>query len=522
MKNQEYRKNKKQRNSIQRENKVSKKILPVCLALLSAAASTAFLGCSSTSSDSVSSSVSAALSSIMASDMVVASPVANRTTTQSLGAVEALATLESTATPEEKKTALTTLLAATASSCAITLNIVSSGNANCYGPSVNYTQHEFNASSGSWPGGDLGIWEESESSGEACAAAQLNQRIKGVASLSDLGTFVVGGMACVAKKNSLSLPGIGETVDLASAMSGLVTINGSAVTVTTASLAREANDSSGNPVRVASLVGSSGTKVYNIRLKHVTTNATETTYKGKVSVSIAVSDGTKPGNCSSSSATGYTDAISVAYEKSADTSAKFELKTANFCGSDADPFVSTTNSTVDLTKRLDGSTPKGWGNNAHYMLADFDPATYLGVYRYAWQAGTGDSHTRTFNAKVENATAATGTAYFGFGPTIQSTPGSIDGMICAWTGPEASNHTSVSKVQKQVMALDTASGKFISSSANITYDPVNDCEATGVMAMNWNGGASTRNVSDTTENLAALSDVAATIGTAPTAPAEVD
>ncbi|PIU00922.1 MAG: hypothetical protein COT74_03200 [Bdellovibrionales bacterium CG10_big_fil_rev_8_21_14_0_10_45_34] len=352
--------------------------------------------------------------------------------------------------------------------------------------------------SGNWPGGDLGIWEESVD-GEACASAQLTAQMRGVISYIDMAQFIGAGMSCTANKNSLTLPGVGESLDLASALAGLVTIDSTAVTITTATLARAANDSSGNPVYISTLEGTAGSNSYFIRIKHVPTAADDSTNKGKISVKITTGSAT--------------DGVSLDYEKTSATAARMLLRKINFSSTGQDPFASATDFTVDYAK--------SWNNNADHFLAEINPADYTGKYSYAWQAGTGDSHTRVFNATVATASGATtGTAFFGFGPTVQTGAGAISGMICAWTGPD-SNHTPVSKVQRQDIVL--TAGKFaVSGTSKTVFDPVADCEAAGAMSMNWNSGASTRAASSTTENLELLTAVSAVFGSQPTAPANVD
>lgn len=480
-------------------------------------ASLLLFNCSGISTGIVSGSGSD-FASVLAEDMVLTSPTAQRTGSSLfstgpkytiLGDVVAMVGPDPEDSPKEKKDALEALIADTPpASCAISLNMQNAGRANCYGPSVNWLDHEFNGASGTWPGGDLGIWTDTEaSSGEACVAAQLNAQMKGAISFIDTAQFIAAGIACVANKNGLTLPSApSSSLDLTSDMSGVVTINSSAMTVTAAEILRDANDSSGNPVYVTTLAGTVGTKTFTIRVKHVPTSTDDSTNKGKISVKVSNSGG-------------GTDGASLEYEKTSSTAGKLLLKKINFNSASADPFVSTSNYTVDYSK--------SWNNNADYLLAAINPSNFTGTYAYAWQAGNADDHTRTFNAILnESGGVVTGTAFFGYGPTMQTGPGSIAGMICAWTGPDQ-NHTPVSKVQRQDLAL--SSGKFIvSGTTHTTFDPVADCEAdTNIasgttMVMNWNDGVSqTRSVSNTTENLSPLSDVAGAL-TIPTAPANVD
>lgn len=483
------------------------------------AASLLLLNCSGISAGTVTGDSGSDFASILGEDMVLTSPTAQRAAGSLfstgpaytiLGDVIAMVGPDPEDSPKEKKDALEALIAETPpASCAISLNMQNSGRANCYGPSVNYVDHEFDGvTSGTWPGGDLGIWTDTEaSSGEACVAAQLNQQMKGAISFIDTAQFIAAGIACVANKGGKSLPSAASTsLDLTSDLSGIVTINGSAMTVSAATIERAADDSSGNPVYITTLQGTvGGTKTFNIRVKHIPTSTDDSTNKGKISVKVVDTNGG-----------GSTDGASLEYEKSSATAGKLLLKKINFNGASGDPYESTTDYSVDYDKP--------WNNNADYLLAAINPSNFTGTYAYAWQAGNGDSHTRTFNAILsESGGVVEGSAFFGYGPTMQTGAGSIDGMICAWTGPDQ-NHTPVPKVQRQNLAL--SSGKFVvSGTTNTTYDPVADCEADTsgtTMVMTWNDGVSqTRSVSETTENLSPIGDVAGAL-TLPTEPANVD
>ncbi len=437
---------------------------------------------------------------LIGEEMVLSSPTAQRSSSRasSFSDMHPLGALDSTADADTKKEALSELLKESTTACQIQINLANSARANCYGPSVSYTGHEADASNGSWPGGDLGIWESSSASGEACVADQLNNQMKGVVSLVDLGQFMGAGIACVAKVNDLTLPTAGNSLDLTSSMSGIVNVNGSSMTVSSASIARE-SDVGGFPSYITTLNGTAGTRTINLRIKHIATSSDESTYRGKISLKVSNTSPTA------------TDGVSLEYEKPSSSSVKFVLKKINFNSAGQDPFVSGSNYTV--------SYAKSWNNNGEYMTGEFNPTTMLGKYSYAWQAGNGDSHSRVLNMILsERGGSTTGTGFFGFGPTMQSGPGSISGMICAWTGPDQT-HTPVSKVQRQNLSL--TSNKFVLSGTSYSvFDPVADCEADGSMSMTW--GSNTVVVSSTTENLRPLSEVSSVIGTLPTAPTDVD
>lgn len=509
---------------------MKKRAYPLVLIAI-AAATYVFSSCSITTTvdPGTSTSTLSAYADSLAEDMLVASPTASRSVTGF--SVSEVSPFADTASPgdglKKKKEAVEALLASAApATCAISLTIQNSTSANCYGPSVAYTNHPADASNGSWPGGDLGIWEPTAVSGEACASDQLNSRLKGVASYADLAIFMMSGMACAANKNGTPLPAASGNVDLTAIMASNVNINGSPATVSSAVVYRDA-DVGGTRVYRYTLTATQGTKTYTLRTKHNPQDATDSTFRGKISVKVGDSDpASKTGNCAGSTATGSQQALSMAYEKTSATAATYLVKSAEFCGHDADPFVSGTDFSVNLAKEYAITTmEKGWGNNANYFLAAFDPSKFTGQFYYAWQAGKGDSHSRTLNLVLSGtATAVTGSAFFGYGPKMQVAPGGISGMICAWTGPD-SHHNPIAFVQRQNIGVTAPATMFTPSASYITYDPVNtpaDCEAGAGTVTTWSGPSSPRDTGATTRNLVAISEVGTAMGSTPTNPTEVD
>lgn len=502
--------------------------------------------CSDSKSTNPLASTGSAFSKAFPLGFAVSSPTSHSAASGSSLGAASVGTLSVSADDsfEEKQEALEEIVTGTtAADCTINVTLASPTNASCYGPNLTYVNHpnaptpDANTTDedsgvndtdgeGQLPGGDLGIWTASQADGEACAAAQLNSRIQGIASQIDAGMFTMAGLMCAANVSGQSLPAIGASLDLSTNLAGHVTINSAAVTVTTATITRAADSAGGDPVYVSTVVGTAGTKTYTIRLKHSATAADNSTYLGKLSLTIADADGTKPGNCGGGSLTGQTDGTSISYELASATSLKYEAKSANFCGTTGDPFVSTANQSIDLSKKFNNSSlPTGWGNNANYFIASFDPTDLTGSFAYAWQAGVNDGNTRAFLAKVESA-GASATAWFGFGPAADdASVGTIDRMICNWAGPNQS-HTGLSKAQQQVMTL--TSGKFTATSSNIVYDPTNTCTSDGTdgsghaFSYSWDfGGTQTRVGNASAMDLVNLSTVTSGF-TAPTAPTNVD
>lgn len=502
---------------------------PTAVGLSVVAISTLVLATSCSSSGG-SSSTSSGLTEAYPSGLAVSSPTAQGTAAfaESTSSNPSAQAVDSTKNYSEKKAAIESVLNATsAASCAIDVSLLSPTNANCYGPSMTYVNHPETLQGGgainSAPGGDLGIWSATDTGGEACAATQLNSRVKGMASQVDAGMFSMASLLCVAKNTGESLPSEGGSVDLTTSMSGKIKINGSDLTVTSATLTREANSGEGHKVYTSNIVGTTGTRTITMRLKHVATGADNATYKGKLSLKIANADGTKPGNCGAGTATGQTDAVSIAYEKSSASNITYQLKSANFCGDSADPYVSGTDFSVDLYNKTfsSGSRPNGWANNANYSIAQLNPVTATGTLLYAWQAGALDSHTRAFNAKIDS-NGNSGVAYFGFGPHMQASStyaatGSISGMICNWI--KMDGHTLQTTVQKQT--ITRTGGKFVPAASKITYDPVVSCSSNDASFQMTPSGGSAVTADTTVTDLENLSDVSANI-TAPTAPANVD
>lgn len=481
-----------------------------------------YISCNKSSDSGSGGGISSLFKAAFPEEAAVSSPTAQTTaTTSSFGLQsEELRTLaEATDTADKKKAALTAILdGATSDACAININLYNSANANCYGPNLDYANHPDGSGGTQLPGGDLGLLDAAETSGEACAAAELNARMKGVASQVDAAFFAVASLMCTARNANLSLPAnAGESLDVTPSLSGKVTINGQAATVTAATLARD-TDSNGKPVYVSTIRATFGSKSAFIRLKHIPAGLQdESTFTGKVSISLSdtVRESGFDGNCSGSSG-GQVDAASILYEKTLAGNLKYSLKSGNFCGSAADPFVSATNYSVNLPKTY-AANNGGWGNNANILLADFVPSTGVGTYQYAWQAGRNDSHTRVLNVKISDATNAV--AYFGFGPAASTTsPGPISTMICNWAGP-GNNHSGQAKVQKQVMTRGATF--FTATTSNITYDPVNACESSSGTFTYNKVGQSAVNASSTTSNLVNLTDWSSTI-TNVTAPTDVD
>ncbi|PIR25080.1 MAG: hypothetical protein COX62_02470 [Deltaproteobacteria bacterium CG_4_10_14_0_2_um_filter_43_8] len=501
-------------------------------------------------------------SAVVPADVVVSSPTASTSVSASLG-VKTLKAVGDAATEDydAKKTALQNLISGD-NDCAFTLQIPSVSSPSCYGPPVNFNGH-LNSSAidgdtnddgqadddGALPSGDTGIWNTTQGVSEACAAAKMNELVQKVSANVDNMINIAAVMACSGKKAGTTLPTIGATVDLASTVESQSTVSG--LTVSSATLARKANvdansDGTTDPVYVSTLGvsmdfgGAIGVRTGTITLKHIPTTSDNSTYKGKLSFSMAKSseDG---GNCAGTAGTesGAVNAGTILYEKTSGTSLTYETNFAEFCGSSTDPFD--TDNNIDPSDKVSTSNTDGWGNNWNYGLFALNPSNGTGTFAYAWQAGQGDGNTRVLDVttSIDSSDNLSGTAYFGFGTDIATAAGrgTITAMICNWAGP-GNTHTGLEKAQRQVMSKASGTDTWISSSANITYAPSNSCDAgigdgfiyeavnsgtyaavagTSGSELNFDNDRET-DAAAVTNNLVNLTDV---VFTAPTAPTDI-
>lgn len=452
-----------------------------------------FVACgSSSSSDSADAETSTAKA--VPSDVVLSSPTSSTAADSSIFVKTFKSLFKAVGDADSddytaKREALQELISA-AGECSFTLDIPTVPPPECYGPKINYTGHinsgniDLDTDDGSdpedddgkLPVGDTGIWNETEGE-EACAAAKMNQLVNSVAAKVDNAIKLFGAMACAGKKAGLDLPAVGAEVDLTAAMEEHLDVE--LLTVDSATLERLADDAEGNEVYQSTVTFTmslpGNTKTSTIILKHIPTADDNSTYQGKLSITLenAVRDG---GNCPEG---GSVDGGTILYAKSSDTDVKYEVNFAEFCGADAEPLDESNN--VDAADKFDaGTNPTGWANNWNYALFSINPEESTGSVSFAWQAGGQDGATRVFNVATtqEDDGDATGTAYFGYGPDIATDEGrgTITKMICNWAGP-GNSHTGVELAQKQTLSRAEGETVWSSAEANITYALSNSCDA---------------------------------------------
>ncbi len=420
------------------------------------------------------------------------------------------------------------------SDCAFNLTLAPTfADAACYGPQLTYANHPEGAGgSGTLPSGDVGLWEETEATtGEACAAAQLNTRMNGIAKLANGGVFLTASLYCSAQVHGVALPNMtGASVDLTSTFNGTIDVGTSSATVSSATLTCSADNGSRCTEYLSLVEATVSGKTIELRMKHRPTNTTGTLYRGKLSYTVQDPSATEF-NCqgTADANTGVTYAVSIGYEKSSSASLKYKLDSGSFCGLGEDPYISVTNFTVDASKKaMQGgvSDATGWSGNFTKVTSDFDPDTGEGDYSLTWEAGPNDGYSRSMLARIEQLAATNaGVAYFGYGPEVDQTgAGEIDGMICNWAGPGA-DHSQISATtyaQKQIFAggPDTLYSAYTS---NIKYAPLNSCnkaDSSSTFTQTGGGGTADIGAADTfTHELVAVSDVSVAV---PTEPTDVD
>lgn len=360
-------------------------------------------------------------------------------------------------------------------------------NADCYGPSLMYTDHPDAATpnSGQLPGGDLMMWLETDAnSGHTCSAAQLNARLNGIKDQSFASLMSLASMLFVANSNGYSLPAVGASLDLTSDMNALGLTG---ITFTTSSIEQTATDQWQYTQNYSYDDGGGTARDISVTLSH-SSGASAVEYSGLMAYTV---DGDNSlfggGNCQQNERTLNG---SLAYNRESDSVLKMQSRVATLCGANSSGFVTDMTAAdegqVDPSNRYDATTNSdGWSENFNLFGIEMNPNTLEGSYAYVWQAGVGDSHSRIFLMGVNfHETGGTGPidgeAYAGYGNTVATTDGMIDGIICNWAGPNNS-HVLQDFTQRQFFTLDETSGLFFTATggSDIGYAPTNSCEYDG-------------------------------------------
>jgi hypothetical protein len=341
----------------------------------------------------------------------------------------------------------------------------------CYGPKMHYAEHPNGTpgNAGELPSGDLGLWAETEATtGEACAAAELNALLQ---TDSDHAKAALVALAAMVRAIGGALPAAGTSTSAVAAMNALG-IPGVAFSKADLSL-----DGAGATWTHALEFTAPGARNVTVTLTH-TPGADPTRYTG--SLRVAVSGEPPFPNCTTPSTV---DALTTRYEATGATNVVLTSRRGTYCATSLAALPATlvgADGLLDPAVKWPG-VAAGWGGNFGRFGASFDPTseTMKGDYAYAWQAGPQDGSSRLFNIRI-NGPTENGEAFFGYGDDIDTTNGTLKGLICNWAGPGGSRVLQANYAQRQFVAFDRASGKWKqpAGGSDIRYAPTNDCTYT--------------------------------------------
>lgn len=405
--------------------------------------------------------------------------------------------IDSSAPPADKAASLAAV--ASGSSCQVALPALTGlgQNANCYGPSVNYSNHPDGApAAGTLPTGDLGLWAATEvATTEACAAAQINTLMESVSTYVDAALALEASAVCVLDGSSTALPSSGASVDFTSDFQTPFTTSNPSATLSSATV--EANSSGFYEFVFQGTTD--GVKTFDVRVRINKTSSTA--FEGRIFGFFTTAD---------------MDGFDVSFERSGNNgSARALAGTYQTATSYSDLFDS--NDYLDLAD-------SAWSGNMNQAIINVDLTTNVGQFSYAWQAGSGDDKTRVFNAYTQaSGSIVSGCGFFGYGDDFETNyslnTNQIDGFICNWAGP-GNDHSmggTTGIAQKQCFDLNTSNGLFEEDASKraITYAPNVACDDTDGFTYDW----PTHSGDGATNDLITLSsDVEYGSYTAPTAP----
>ncbi len=431
-----------------------------------------------------------------------------------------------------------------------------SPDADCYGPVLAYGDHpDFQGGPGSadseLPVGDVGLWTADEgTTGEACAAAQLNARVAGVQSRIFSALAFTGVLLRAADQNGIAEPAVGDSIDVSDELEALAASPddpSKSPAITTASYERIDAATSKYTLVYQDGSAASGDPSNVIELTHSETD--EDTFDGFLYFRSTQED-TMQQNCVKDTG----DNPNSPQDDTAETLVTYngtllfnvdgddvtlEFRYGGYCGEDVDALASASGlELLDPANAIDPSSPSnlastlnGWGNNFEVFAADFDKSTMVGQYVYAWQAGYQDAAGRSLQVTIGEGGLG-GQAYFGYTDDMVAAQSLSDlalvGTYCNWAGPQGAAMTNQrtgllrAGVQRQNLNRDTAGDVFAATASNITYAPVhpatfpqNDkCSVTSSAGLDLSGPLSDppppsptlETDVDITDNLVSLSD----------------
>lgn len=381
-----------------------------------------------------------------------------------------------------------------------------SSDASCYGPQLAYQDHPDALDSnddGTLPTGDLGIWVETQDSGEACAAAQLNARLTTVENRVLMSMIAMGGLILAYESDGNVWPDDIQTNTSSGDLSTVLNAFGmSDVSFQNAEIFYDVtNGQYEYELGLTVTRDSADYDVYVSLIYDPQSDEEDSSFESVLNLLIEDEFINPSDDCGDDL---VTHNVSLHFQSQSESDVRLQNREASLCGHFDLDTASVSNgltlSTIDeslssaVTAMVlnpdtdpdgDATTLDGWQNNFAYFTADFNPSNMRGDYSYVWQAGPQDSHSRILNLGLEVTDGTVGESYFGYGDTVDTLNFDhlIKGFICNWAGP-GNDHTLVEHAQRQHITFNSSSELYEpsnsnGSSSNITYAPTVSCEYDG-------------------------------------------
>ena len=375
----------------------------------------------------------------------------------------------------------------------------------CYAPEVRFQNHDdASGTDGSVAAGLSGLWRDTDGSGLACAAAEIDARTQTVSAQAQQALLLMAGLrAAVVADSSLSLPGAGASLNLLTVATNLLQPLLSGVTVQAASLAMN-SDASELSWRVVLSTGSGSTaQTLELALLH-TPAETDTRFAGVLHVTLGYLSTDASVGCSDQidSGTGrykLTRATTVGYNRYDDWLA-MRTRSATYCGN---PTLTSSDhlaqvASLSITSELDpgvylssatrGST-LGWRQAMLRLSSGQYLSTQAGDFQLAWQtapaAGSGHAHLFSGHSDFDTGTAArTLSLYHGHTDDISTTDGNMLGLACNDGAPGTVSVQAL--FQDQELSLAGSAGGWALGASHIAHAPTASCSSSATMGYDVN------------------------------------
>ena len=379
--------------------------------------------------------------------------------------------------------------------------------ASCYGPAVAFSNHDDQpGTSGATALGDVAMWSavDAQASGTpACSASELNTQLGPLTEQTRQGLLLTAALRRAAAVNGTTrLPDPGATLDLSTAMTSQLSTLLPGVTVQTATI-KASSDASQYTYRMVLRRGS-GTAAESMELVLLhTPNDTSYHFAGVLRMTHSRLSNSATYGCSDviDSTTGLykvAHVTSLGYNRY-DDALMTRLRSGQYCGGPSS--TSSTSYFEDIAAATESgelnpsvalgnsglrSGSKGWRRELLRYSADVNLNNLSGDYLHAWQTKAIDGKSRIFLVHTDlSGSTRTAQVFHAFGDNFGTSDGTLVGMYCNWSGPNASHTSAVAAFQSQSLTL-TAGAWAVNQSA-LSYAPTNACSSTSAMNFDVNG-----------------------------------